>query len=60
MHMARIAKKYAEAIKKVDREKRYDLDEALELLPKSFLQNSTRQLSLRFGSVLIHDMPIRW
>jgi large subunit ribosomal protein L1 len=40
--MARIAKKYAEAIKKVDREKRYDMDEALDLL-------ETVELALRLG-----------
>jgi large subunit ribosomal protein L1 len=49
--MARIAKKYAEAIKKVDREKRYDMDEALELLPQmTFAKfDETVELALRLG-----------
>lgn len=49
--MARIAKKYAEAIKKVDREKRYDMDEALELLPAmTFAKfDETVELALRLG-----------
>ena len=47
--MARIAKKYAEAIKKVDREKRYDMDEALDLLPQmTFAKfDETVELALR-------------
>jgi large subunit ribosomal protein L1 len=51
MHMARIAKKYAEAIKKVDREKRYDMDEALELLPQMVFAkfDETVELALRLG-----------
>jgi large subunit ribosomal protein L1 len=49
--MARIAKKYAEAIKKVDREKRYDMDEALDLLPQmTFAKfDETVELALRLG-----------
>jgi len=49
--MARIAKKYAEAIKKVDREKRYDMDEALGLLPQmTFAKfDETVELALRLG-----------
>jgi large subunit ribosomal protein L1 len=49
--MARIAKKYGEAIKKVDREKRYDMDEALELLPQmTFAKfDETVELALRLG-----------
>lgn len=49
--MARIAKKYAEAIKKVDREKRYDMDEALELLPQMVFAkfDETVELALRLG-----------
>jgi large subunit ribosomal protein L1 len=51
MHMARIAKKYSEAIKKVDREKRYDMDEALELLPQMVFAkfDETVELALRLG-----------
>jgi large subunit ribosomal protein L1 len=49
--MAKIAKKYAEAIKKVDREKRYDMDEALNLLPQmTFAKfDETVELALRLG-----------
>jgi len=49
--MARIAKKYAEAIKKVDREKRYDMEEALDLLPQmTFAKfDETVELALRLG-----------
>jgi large subunit ribosomal protein L1 len=49
--MATIAKKYAEAIKKVDREKRYDMDEALDLLPQmTFAKfDETVELALRLG-----------
>ena len=49
--MARIAKKYAEAIKKVDREKRYDMGEALDLLPQmTFAKfDETVELALRLG-----------
>jgi large subunit ribosomal protein L1 len=49
--MARIAKKYAEAIKKVDREMRYDMDEALDLLPQmTFAKfDETVELALRLG-----------
>jgi len=49
--MARIAKKYAEAIKKVDREKRYDMDEALDLLPQvTFAKfDETVEVALRLG-----------
>ena len=49
--MARIAKKYAEAVKKVDREKRYDMDEALDLLPQmTFAKfDETVELALRLG-----------
>jgi large subunit ribosomal protein L1 len=49
--MAKIAKKYAEAIKKVDREKRYDMNEALDLLPQmTFAKfDETVELALRLG-----------
>jgi len=49
--MAKIAKKYAEAIKKVDREKRYDMEEALELLPQmTFAKFDERvEVALRLG-----------
>jgi large subunit ribosomal protein L1 len=49
--MAKIAKKYAEAIKKVDREKRYDMNEALALLPQmTFAKfDETVELALRLG-----------
>jgi large subunit ribosomal protein L1 len=49
--MARIAKKYAEAIKKVDREKRYDMGEALDLLPQmTFAKfDETVEVALRLG-----------
>jgi len=49
--MVRIAKKYAEAIKKVDREKRYDMNEALDLLPEmTFAKfDETVELALRLG-----------
>jgi large subunit ribosomal protein L1 len=51
MYMAKIAKKYAEAIKKVDREKRYDMEEALDLLPqmKYAKFDETVELALRLG-----------
>ena len=32
--MATLGKKYVEARNKIDREKRYDMDEALDLLPQ--------------------------
>lgn len=49
--MTKIAKKYAEAIKKVDREKRYDMDEALDILPQmTFAKfDETVELALRLG-----------
>lgn len=49
--MAKMAKKYAEAIKKVDREKRYDMEEALELLPQmTFAKfDETVEVALRLG-----------
>jgi large subunit ribosomal protein L1 len=49
--MVRIVKKYAEAIKKVDREKRYDMNEALDLLPEmTFAKfDETVELALRLG-----------
>jgi len=49
--MTKIAKKYAEAIKKVDREKRYDMDEALAILPQmTFAKfDETVELALRLG-----------
>lgn len=49
--MARLPKKYAEVIKKVDREKRYDLPEGLELLPQiSYAKfDETVELALRLG-----------
>ena len=49
--MAKIAKKYAEAIKKVDREKRYDMEEALDLLPQMTYAkfDETVEIALRLG-----------
>jgi len=49
--MPRIAKKYAEAIKKVDREKRYEMDEALDILPQMTYAkfDETVELALRLG-----------
>ena len=49
--MARLAKKYAEVIKKVDREKRYDFDEALDLLPQLTYAkfDETVEVALRLG-----------
>lgn len=49
--MAKIAKKYAEAIKKVDREKRYDMGEALDILPQmTFAKfDETVEIALRLG-----------
>lgn len=49
--MARIGKKYSEAWKKIDREKKYDMDEALNLLPQiSFAKfDETVELALRLG-----------
>lgn len=49
--MAKMAKKYAEAIKKVDREKRYDMEEALDLLPQMTYAkfDETVEIALRLG-----------
>jgi len=49
--MAKIAKKYAEAKGKIDREKRYDMDEALNILPqiKYAKFDETVELALRLG-----------
>ena len=49
--MAKTGKKYSEAWKKVDREKRYDMGEALDLLPQiSFAKfDETIELALRLG-----------
>ena len=49
--MAKETKKYAEAKKKVDREKRYMMDEAMELLPQIAYAkfDETVELALRLG-----------
>jgi len=49
--MAKVGKKYREAIKKVDREKRYSMEEAVELLPQiSYAKfDETVELALRLG-----------
>ncbi|HOW54628.1 MAG TPA: 50S ribosomal protein L1 [Syntrophorhabdaceae bacterium] len=49
--MALLGKKYVEARKKIDREKRYEMDEALELLPQiTFAKfDETVELALRLG-----------
>jgi large subunit ribosomal protein L1 len=49
--MAKIGKKYVEARNKVDREKRYDMDEALNLLPQVIYGkfDETVELALRLG-----------
>jgi len=49
--MANLGKKYSEARKKIDREKKYDMDEALELLPQiSFAKfDETVELACRLG-----------
>ncbi len=49
--MASTAKKYKEALGKVDREKRYDFDEALTLLPQlSFAKfDETVEIAFRLG-----------
>jgi large subunit ribosomal protein L1 len=49
--MAKTGKKYSEAWKKIDREKKYDMDEALELLPQvTFAKfDETVELALRLG-----------
>ena len=49
--MAKETKKFAEAMKKVDREKRYMMDEALELLPQLAYAkfDETVELALRLG-----------
>jgi large subunit ribosomal protein L1 len=46
-----LAKKYVEARKKIDREKRYEVDEALELLPQVCFAkfDETVELALRLG-----------
>jgi large subunit ribosomal protein L1 len=49
--MAQIAKKYAEARNKIDREKRYDMEEALGILPQvTFAKfDETVEMALRLG-----------
>jgi len=49
--MAKLAKKYAEAKEKIDRERRYDMDEALSILPqiKYAKFDETVELALRLG-----------
>ncbi len=49
--MAKTGKKYSEAFKKIDREKKYDMDEALDLLPQvTFTKfDETVELALRLG-----------
>jgi large subunit ribosomal protein L1 len=49
--MASIGKKYSEARSKVDREKRYDMEEALDILPQiSYAKfDETVELALRLG-----------
>jgi large subunit ribosomal protein L1 len=49
--MASIGKKYSEARSKVDREKRYDMEEALDMLPQiSYAKfDETVELALRLG-----------
>lgn len=49
--MALLGKKYVEARKKIDREKRYEMDEALDLLPQiTFAKfDETVELALRLG-----------
>ncbi len=46
-----LAKKYVEARKKIDREKRYEMDEALEILPQVCFAkfDETVELALRLG-----------
>lgn len=49
--MARKAKKYSEAISKIDREKRYTMEEALDLLPQIKFSkfDETVELAMRLG-----------
>ncbi len=49
--MAKTGKKYSEALVKIDREKKYDMDEALELLPQiSFAKfDETVEIACRLG-----------
>src|SRR5512145_3107486 len=49
--MGTLGKKYAEARNKIDREKRYDMEEALELLPQvKFAKfDETVEIALRLG-----------
>jgi large subunit ribosomal protein L1 len=49
--MKKLAKKYEEARKKIDREKRYQMDEAMEILPQvSYAKfDETVELALRLG-----------
>jgi large subunit ribosomal protein L1 len=49
--MAKLGKKYAEVLKKVDREKRYGLDEALDLLSEVHFAkfDETVEVALRLG-----------
>ncbi len=49
--MAKTGKKFSEAWKKIDREKKYDMDEALDLLPQvSFAKfDETVELAMRLG-----------
>ena len=60
--MAKLAKKYAEAKEKIDRERRYDMDEALSILPqiKYAKFDETVELALRLGVDLRHaDQMVR-
>ena len=45
--MAKRGKKYQEALKLVDRTKRYSLDEAVELVKKQTLLNLMQQLNVQ-------------
>ncbi len=49
--MSKLAKKYAESRKKIDREKRYDMGEALDILPeiKYAKFDETVEMALRLG-----------
>jgi large subunit ribosomal protein L1 len=61
--MAKETKKFAEAMKKVDREKRYMMDEAMELLPQIAYAkfDETVELALRLGVDPRHaDQMVRW
>ncbi len=49
--MARVGKKYTEARKKIDREKRYDMEEAINLLPQVCFAkfDETVEVAMRLG-----------